>query len=345
MKKKITLLSLLSFLLLTTCNSDNLVISDFTSDNEQFAGIEATDINTENIRVLANTVANTVRDVRQGKVQLSEKEMENVRALILKYGMFDLVEVAYPDEELEIVTHKSGMKARKKDNFYIIGDMLLTEEQMDDFYGDGESDYNLEEVQLRGSISTKSSHKWPNNTVYYEFAPNMTWDTKVYALQAMSHWAQYTNIDYLYRAPSNKDYVYFFNGSGCYSSVGRQGGKQDISLDASWAFTGIAIHEFGHAIGLHHEHCKQSRDQYIIVNLQNVKSDKRHNYDRVTSNYTMTSGFDYESIMLYDSYMWDPEFVYNPPQLVLTRINGSTWEAQRIATSVADRITVNYIYY
>ena len=45
-------------------------------------------------------------------------------------------------------------------------------------------------------------------------------------------------------------YISVFSGSGCWSSVGRQGGAQKLSLRTNGCMSqGTIIHEFMHAIG------------------------------------------------------------------------------------------------
>ena len=47
------------------------------------------------------------------------------------------------------------------------------------------------------------------------------------------------------------DYVAVFKGNpgACWSSVGRQGGRQQLSLGQGCADIGVVVHEFMHAIG------------------------------------------------------------------------------------------------
>lgn len=56
---------------------------------------------------------------------------------------------------------------------------------------------------------------------------------------------------------------------------------------------GSAMHELMHALGFHHEHCRQDRNQHVTVKRTG------RNYDPITSGVTSYSTFDYESIMSY----------------------------------------------
>ena len=42
---------------------------------------------------------------------------------------------------------------------------------------------------------------------------------------------------------NERDYLDFFVGSGCYSEVGRKGGKQEISLGNSCWYSHTVVHE------------------------------------------------------------------------------------------------------
>ena len=48
------------------------------------------------------------------------------------------------------------------------------------------------------------------------------------------------------------DYIEVIRGSGCWSYVGKQGGKQQLSLKQGCAYdVGTPAHEFMHAIGIY----------------------------------------------------------------------------------------------
>ena len=45
---------------------------------------------------------------------------------------------------------------------------------------------------------------------------------------------------------------------------------------------GIAVHEMMHALGYYHEQSRSDRDQYVTINLSNVRSGMEHNFDKRT---------------------------------------------------------------
>jgi Astacin (Peptidase family M12A) len=110
-----------------------------------------------------------------------------------------------------------------------------------------------------------------------------------------------TCVRFVYRT-NHVDYIQIINGAGCYSRVGRQGGKQEISLQRNGCvYKGTAMHEFIHALGYTHMQNHIDRDRFVRVYLQNVDSNQRHNFDKVdTGNYgNFGTSYDYLSVMHY----------------------------------------------
>ncbi|XP_077469178.1 high choriolytic enzyme 2-like [Stigmatopora argus] len=95
------------------------------------------------------------------------------------------------------------------------------------------------------------------------------------------------------------DYISVENRAGCYTSLGRQGGKQVLSLNrGSCLYKGIIQHEFNHILGFHHEQTRSGRDKYIRINWENIDPDMAHNfYMQDTDN--IKTPYDYSSVMHY----------------------------------------------
>lgn len=68
---------------------------------------------------------------------------------------------------------------------------------------------------------------------------------------------------------------------------------------------GIIAHEFGHALGFHHEQTRPDRDQYVQILEQNITPKNRFNFDKY--NWKMINAYDvpydYESVMHYGAYV------------------------------------------
>uniref|UniRef100_A0A672Q1Z3 Metalloendopeptidase n=1 Tax=Sinocyclocheilus grahami TaxID=75366 RepID=A0A672Q1Z3_SINGR len=85
----------------------------------------------------------------------------------------------------------------------------------------------------------------------------------------------------------------------CSSTVGRSGGKQQLSLSVGGCvFHGIIEHELLHSLGFHHEHTRSDRDQYIWINWQNIPQASAHNFQIKDTN-NLNTRYDYNSIMHY----------------------------------------------
>lgn len=58
----------------------------------------------------------------------------------------------------------------------------------------------------------------------------------------------------------------------CFSSIGRSGGMQVVSLGPNCLRRGpgIVLHELMHVLGFWHEHSRADRDRYIRVNWNEI---------------------------------------------------------------------------
>lgn len=84
--------------------------------------------------------------------------------------------------------------------------------------------------------------------------------------------------------------------------MGRQGGRQIISLGRGCRDIGSIIHELCHAIGLYHEHMRYDRDSYLRIKWQNIVPSMFDQFEKIpVTEYRPAHKFDYNSIMIYGS--------------------------------------------
>ncbi|XP_063045982.1 hatching enzyme 1.2-like [Engraulis encrasicolus] len=92
------------------------------------------------------------------------------------------------------------------------------------------------------------------------------------------------------------------NRDGCFSSLGRTGGRQVLSLNRRGCMVhGIIQHELLHALGFQHEQTRSDRDKYVKINWQYIKSNTRHNFRKRNTN-NLGTGYDYGSVLHYGRY-------------------------------------------
>jgi len=144
--------------------------------------------------------------------------------------------------------------------------------------------------------------RWPNGVVPWEFHSNYPQTRRQNVLNAVQHWEQNTFLRFPQRTAANSgsfpDYVRIVDDGGCWSMVGRRGGRQDLSLSAGCGF-GAAVHELGHAVGLWHEQSREDRDRFVRIEWANITQGREHNFNQHISDGDDIGGYDYGSIMHY----------------------------------------------
>uniref|UniRef100_A0A3P8RPT4 Metalloendopeptidase n=1 Tax=Amphiprion percula TaxID=161767 RepID=A0A3P8RPT4_AMPPE len=173
-------------------------------------------------------------------------------------------------------------------------------------------------------------------TVPYVISYHFSQSQKNMITRAMEAMERRTCIRFKERS-REYDFVSIENRQGCFSALGRTGGRQVLSLSKQGCLHhGIVIHELNHALGFQHEQTRSDRDSYVRINWQYIKPSTAYNFHKQNTN-NLNTPYDYSSIMHYGRTAFTTQYgketitpYPNPNVQIGQRQRLSSWDVKRI---------------
>lgn len=227
-----------------------------------------------------------------------------------------------------------GIGLIKKDGlYYWQGDMIFLDSTL----------YRLLPPD-RSGIRNDAQYYWPYRKVYYYFPP-YCYPTFVNAVSAaMDAISAVSSVSFFPKMTSTNNYIRFEPFSANGSLVGMQGGEQIVYL-CDYMDIGKVIHEIMHSLGFIHEMCRPDRDSYLEMNWDNIQPNMQSHYGTIfTYPTTVIGSLDYNSIMMYNSYINDTSIVSDPNEPMFLKLDGTPVYANRDTLSAGDIEGIKAIY-
>ncbi|XP_039437409.1 hatching enzyme 1.2-like [Culex pipiens pallens] len=256
---------------------------------------------------------------------------------------FVVVVLAEEEFDFDLSQFGEGLYERKQSEKQLVGPSDEDDEVNPEELGSFAEGDIYQPLVLKNSYKFKSK-RWKNAVVPYEISEEFNIFDVLKIQEAFNTFKQKSCVRFVPR-DSQRDYI-SIEGSwnGCWSTVGRAGGKQILNLQSSSCLkrAGTILHELMHVLGFFHEHTRYDRDRYVNVNMQNVKPDSVTNFkkDRQDRATTYGIGYDLGSVMHYSTMA----FSRNGSPTIVPKIKYPEKIGQRNGFSTKDIQSINKMY-
>ncbi|XP_046854243.1 zinc metalloproteinase nas-14-like [Xenia sp. Carnegie-2017] len=225
--------------------------------------------------------------------------------------------------------------------------ILQTEPSL--FEGDIVFDQNIKKLILSNNVRFRRKRNvvankvklWPDGVIPYIIDDTVDTPVRKRIRRAFRHISKRSCISFIPRMEKHKDYITIKSGVGCYSSIGRQGGGQLLSIVRGCEYG--AIHEVMHALGFFHEQSRPDRDFYVKINWWNIQGGMERNFNKYSNGVTDTLNkpYDLKSIMHYGN----KAFSKNGRDTIVSRKHpGYKLGVSKERLSTADAYQLNQLY-
>ncbi|XP_017861471.1 PREDICTED: astacin-like [Drosophila arizonae] len=197
-------------------------------------------------------------------------------------------------------------------------------------------------ITMRNGMVSQSL-RWPNGVVPYRIEGDFDREELSIIETAMEDYHRRTCIRFVPHS-GERDYISIGSDfSGCWSAVGRIGGRQRVNLQLPGCLRryGTVLHELMHALGFLHEQSRMERDDYVMINYDNIRPRAWKNFRKADISEAFGVPYDFDSLMHYSAraFSWNGQ-----PTIITKEAKDNIRLGQRLAFSDKDLEKINRMY-